>query len=199
MTDKLGEPSSSGILSAIKETPFPPPKLQRRRHREAQIERAYELQRVGAPSPRAEQPICSHAVPTQNAAIKGATLYTFLGASSTLLSHHLFPRFRSQTLALKAFIVSGFTIFGFVVGADTVLLNHEGQERTEEDLVRTVARRELARKGIMASETEIERWKAQTRSRLLRERSESGSTHDAGVPHTTDDGESSVGRGQQSP
>jgi hypothetical protein len=57
-----------------------------------------------------------------------------------------------------------------VVGADTVLLNHEGVQRSEEDLIRTVARRELARKGIIASESEIERWKDETRERLLRER-----------------------------
>lgn len=74
-----------------------------------------------------------------------------------------------QTLALKGFIVSGFTIFGFVVGADTVLLNHEGRQRSEEDLIRSVARRELARKGILASEREIEKWKQDTRQRLLRE------------------------------
>lgn len=72
-------------------------------------------------------------------------------------------------MALKAFIISGFTIFGFVVGADTVLLNHEGRERSEEDLIRGVARRELAKKGILASEREIERWKEDTRERLLRE------------------------------
>jgi hypothetical protein len=107
---------------------------------------------------------------TQKAAIKGASIYTVIGVSTTFLSHHLFPRFRSQTLALKAFIVSGFTIFGFVVGADTVLLNHEGVQRSEEDLIRNVARRELAKKGLIGSENEIERWKDETRERLLRER-----------------------------
>ncbi|UZJ53400.1 hypothetical protein CBS101457_002720 [Exobasidium rhododendri] len=123
MAGNYGDGSASPVLSKIKETPFPPPTPQRKRHREAQIATAYDLQ-----------------------------------------------RFRSQTLALKAFIVSGFTIFGFVVGADTVLLNHEGVQRTEEDLIRTVARRELAKKGIIGSESEIEKWKDQTRERLLRER-----------------------------
>lgn len=51
-----------------------------------------------------------------------------------------------------------------------MLLNHEGVQRSEEDLIRSVARRELAKKGIIASETEIEKWKDQTRERLLRER-----------------------------
>lgn len=91
----------------------------------------------------------------------------------------MFPKFRSQTLAFKAFIVSGFTIFGFVVGADTVLLNHEGRQRGEEDLIRGVARRELAKKGILASETAIERWKEETRERLIREQEQRASTEDA--------------------
>lgn len=108
----------------------------------------------------------------QKAAIRGAVAYTILGATATTASHHLFPKFKSQTLALKAFIISGFTIFGFVVGADTVLLNHEGRQRSEEDLIRGVARRELAKKGILASETEIEKWKESTRERLLRERNQ---------------------------
>lgn len=56
------------------------------------------------------------------------------------------------------------------MGADTVLLNHEGVQRSEEDMIRTVARRELGRKGIIASESEIERWRKETRERLLRER-----------------------------
>jgi hypothetical protein len=91
------------------------------------------------------------------------------------MSHHLFPKFRYQTLALKAFIISGFAIYGFVIGADTVLLDHEGRQRSEEAAIRNVARRELAKQGILASETEIERWKEQTRERLLRERSANGS------------------------
>lgn len=107
--------------------------------------------------------------------------YTFLGASGTFLAHHLFPRFRSQTLAIKGFIVSGFTIFGIVVGADTVLLNHEGRQRSEESVIRNVARRELAKQGIMASETEIERWKARTRERLMKEREAASSEGQSGA------------------
>ncbi|TKY84860.1 hypothetical protein EX895_005940 [Sporisorium graminicola] len=120
------------------------------RHRETQIESAYELQR--------------------NAAMKGALLYTALGASSCFLAHHLFPGFRRQTLALKGFITSGFTIFGFVVGADTVLLSHESQQRSEENMVRSRARAELGKKGIVASEKEIEKWKDEYIQQKLEER-----------------------------
>lgn len=86
------------------------------------------------------------------------------------MAHHLFPGFRRQTLALKGFITSGFVIFGFVVGADTVLLTHEGQQRSHENMVRTRARAELGKKGIVASEKEIERWKDEYIQQKLEER-----------------------------
>ncbi|KAI3485201.1 hypothetical protein L1887_51486 [Cichorium endivia] len=83
-----GQPSTSGAQAAANEPPLSAlststlgsaPK--RVRHREEQIESAYELQR--------------------NAAMKGALLYTALGASTCFMAHHLFPGFRRQTLALK--------------------------------------------------------------------------------------------------
>lgn len=86
------------------------------------------------------------------------------------MAHHLFPGFRRQTLALKGFITSGFTIFGIVVGADTVLLNHESQQRSEENMVRARARAELGKKGIVASEKEIEKWKDEYIQQKLEER-----------------------------
>lgn len=57
-----------------------------------------------------------------------------------------------------------------MVGADSVLLNHETRQRSEEEVIRNVARRELAKQGIMPSETEIEKWKDQTRERLMKEK-----------------------------
>ncbi|KAL9933211.1 hypothetical protein V8E36_007929 [Tilletia maclaganii] len=115
----------------------------RKRHREEQIEHAYELQR--------------------DAAICGAAIWTLIGGTSTLMAHFLFPGFRKQTLAFKAFLVSGATIFGLVVGADTVLLSHETKERSAEHAIRNRARLELGRRGIVASESEIERWKEEVR------------------------------------
>lgn len=47
---------------------------QRRRHREEQIATAYEIQR--------------------DAAVRGALIYTAIGASACLMGHHLFPAFR---------------------------------------------------------------------------------------------------------
>ncbi|SPC64247.1 uncharacterized protein UHOD_05104 [Ustilago sp. UG-2017b] len=142
--NEAAAPLSALSTSAIGST------SKRIRHREEQIESAYELQR--------------------SAAMKGALLYTALGASSCFMAHHLFPGFRHQTLALKGFITSGFTIFGFVVGADTVLLSHESQQRSEENMVRSRARAELGKKGIVASEKEIEKWKDEYIQQKLEER-----------------------------
>lgn len=52
MTDPSSSSSQADSLpSKIHQTPFPAPLPPRRRHREAQIERAYELQRVRTASP----------------------------------------------------------------------------------------------------------------------------------------------------
>ena len=110
------------------------------------------------------------------------------------MAHHLFPGFRRQTLALKGFLTSGTTIFGFVVGADTVLLSHESQQRSEENMVRSRARAELGKKGIVASEKEIERWKDEyIRSKLeerRRRREEALNRINSQSNHTTSDQES---------
>ncbi|GAC99073.1 hypothetical protein PHSY_006670 [Pseudozyma hubeiensis SY62] len=148
MSDQASTSADAPLSALSSSTLGSAPK--RIRHRETQIGTAYELQR--------------------NAAMKGALLYTALGASSCFMAHHLFPGFRRQTLALKGFITSGFTIFGFVVGADTVLLSHESQQRSEENMVRSRARAELGKKGIVASEKEIEKWKDEYVKQKLEER-----------------------------
>ena len=56
------------------------------------------------------------------------------------------------------------------MGADTVLLSHESQQRSEENMVRSRARAELGKKGIVASEKEIERWKDEYIQQKLEER-----------------------------
>lgn len=132
----------------------------------------YTSQAVSNQVPHTNPPITSRVIwsASQNAAMKGALLYTALGVTSCVMAHHLFPGFRRQTLALKGFITSGFTIFGFVVGADTVLLSHESQQRSEENMVRSRARAELGKKGIVASEKQIEKWKEEYIQQKLQER-----------------------------
>lgn len=51
------------------------------------------------------------------------------------------------------------TIFGLVVGADNALLSHEADKRVSEAALRREARLDLARRGIVGTETEIAKWK----------------------------------------
>lgn len=95
-------------------------------------------------------------------------IWGLMGASSCFLAHHLFPGFRRQTLALKGFITSGVGIFGFVIGAEQVLQDHENSQRTEENIIRNRARTELGKRGIVASEVEIEKWRLDEREKLLK-------------------------------
>jgi hypothetical protein len=88
---------------------------------------------------------------------------------------------RRQTLALKGFLVTicqsrlsrltqdckskspnfnfVVTIYGLVSGADTALLSHEHQQRLVENDLRREARLDLARRGLVATESQIMEWK----------------------------------------
>ncbi|EGO01763.1 hypothetical protein SERLA73DRAFT_103755 [Serpula lacrymans var. lacrymans S7.3] len=95
------------------------------------------------------------------AATKGAARSTGVGLSLVTLAHYTWPLFRRQTLAFKAFLVSGFTMFGLVIGADNALLSHEAERRRSENAIRREARLELARRGLVGTETEIAKWRAE--------------------------------------
>lgn len=103
----------------------------------------------------------------QDAAVKGMVIWGFLGAGTCFLAHNMFPAFRSQTLALKGFLTTGSAIFGLVTGAEAVLQDYESQQRSDENLIRDRARTELGKKGMVASEAEIEKWKLSEREKLL--------------------------------
>lgn len=93
------------------------------------------------------------------AAIQGALRSTAIGVGLAIIAHHGWPVFRRQTLAFKGFIVSGFTIFGLVFGAESALLTHETMRRREEAVIRREARLDLARQGLVGTETEIAKWR----------------------------------------
>ncbi|EPQ59588.1 hypothetical protein GLOTRDRAFT_71157 [Gloeophyllum trabeum ATCC 11539] len=95
------------------------------------------------------------------AATLGALRYTCLGLGVITLAHYSWPVFRKQTLPFKAFLVSTFTIYGLVVCADTALLSHEQDRRMQETALRREARLDLARRGLVPTETEIAKWKAE--------------------------------------
>lgn len=52
-------------------------------------------------------------------------------------------------------------MFGLVVGADNALLSHEKERRKVESALRREARIDLARRGLVGTESEIAKWKEQ--------------------------------------
>lgn len=92
--------------------------------------------------------------------IEGAIKYTVYGALVCTLGHLTWPWFRRQTWGLKGFLVSSAGVFGLTIGADNYLLRYESHQRLEENDMRRQARNELAKEGIIATETEIRKWKA---------------------------------------
>lgn len=53
------------------------------------------------------------------------------------------------------------TIFGLVLSADNALLAHESERRLSENKIRREARIDLARRGLVGTETEIRKWRAE--------------------------------------
>ncbi|KAI0069001.1 hypothetical protein BV25DRAFT_1910723 [Artomyces pyxidatus] len=89
----------------------------------------------------------------------GAAQYGAAGAGLATLAHYTSPVFRRQTLAFKGFLVSIATIYGLVSAADTALLSHEHDQRMAETDLRREARLDLARRGMVPTETQIAKWK----------------------------------------
>jgi hypothetical protein len=50
-------------------------------------------------------------------------------------------------------------VFGFTLSADHALLKFETRQRIEEGAVRKEARMELAKRGLVPTETEIAKWR----------------------------------------
>uniref|UniRef100_A0A0K3CNY7 Uncharacterized protein n=1 Tax=Rhodotorula toruloides TaxID=5286 RepID=A0A0K3CNY7_RHOTO len=104
---------------------------------------AYRLQIIGA----------------REGAIRG-TLIAGAAVALCVFSSSPFPLVRRQTLAGKAFLVSWGTIFGMIIYADHYLLKWEQDHRIQAERWREMARRELSSKGIIASETTMQKWKS---------------------------------------
>jgi hypothetical protein len=76
------------------------------------------------------------------------------------------PRIRPQAANQDSF--PAVTIAGLVIGADNALLTHEAERRRSEHAIRREARIDLARRGLIATETEIAKWRVE-RTRQLEE------------------------------
>lgn len=93
------------------------------------------------------------------AAIEGGLRGTAVGLGLAIIVHYSWPLFRRQPLAFKSFLVSTFTVFGLVFGAENALQAHEAEQRYRENFLRKQARYDLARRGVVPTETEIAKWK----------------------------------------
>ncbi|KAF9649642.1 hypothetical protein BDM02DRAFT_1782941 [Thelephora ganbajun] len=89
----------------------------------------------------------------------GGAQWTAFGIGATTLGHVYSPFFRKQTLPLKVFLVTITAVFGFTLSADHALLGFETRRRIEEAAVRKEARMELAKRGLVPTETEISKWR----------------------------------------
>lgn len=62
-------------------------------------------------------------------------------------------------MALEPELSNIVTMCGLIFGAEDALLAHEAERRREENIIRREARYDLARRGLIATETEIAKWK----------------------------------------
>ncbi|KAI0269218.1 hypothetical protein BC834DRAFT_618094 [Gloeopeniophorella convolvens] len=108
------------------------------------------------------------------AGLVGGAQYGAFALGAALLAHRTWPGFRRQTLALKGFLVSIVAIHGLVYCADSALISHEHHQRLSEAGLRREARIDLARRGLVATESEITKWKDE-RARALRAETQSQS------------------------
>ncbi|GAA5898153.1 hypothetical protein JCM6882_003338 [Rhodosporidiobolus microsporus] len=118
----------------------------RGRHGEEDEEVAYRLQVIGAR--------------------EGAIRWTLIAGAAMLFANHRYPLVARHTLAGKAFVVSWFSIFGMVINADHYLLEWEQQHRIASEKWRELARKELAAKGTIPTETAMRAWKVDHDTRL---------------------------------
>ncbi|KAI0370287.1 hypothetical protein BV20DRAFT_966957 [Pilatotrama ljubarskyi] len=112
-----------------------------RARRKQEVEKAYEVQ--------------------AKAAVRGAAQYGAVGLGLAAIAHHSWPAFRRQTLPFKAFLVTIVSVFGLCIHAENALQSHEHEQRVRENTIRREARLDLARRGLVATETEIAKWKAE--------------------------------------
>ncbi|EJT97622.1 hypothetical protein DACRYDRAFT_24998 [Dacryopinax primogenitus] len=97
----------------------------------------------------------------------GGLRWTGYGLFAVTIANFTIPVFRRQTLAIKGFLVTCSTIFGLVVGAETYLQGYEQKQRAEENELRRQARYELAKRGMIATETNIAKWREEQKQALV--------------------------------
>lgn len=76
------------------------------------------------------------------------------------------------------------SVFGLCIRAENALQTYEQEQRLHESALRREARMDLARRGLVATETEIAKWKTE-RTQTLAAEAEARSRARAGQPTTT--------------
>ncbi|KAJ6599250.1 hypothetical protein DFH09DRAFT_29876 [Mycena vulgaris] len=97
-------------------------------------------------------------------AVEGALRGSAVGVGLTIITHYSWPLFRRQSFQFKGFLVCTCTVFGLVIGAETALQEYEAVRRWEENTIRKEARLDLARRGIIPTETAIRKWRVNNAS-----------------------------------
>ncbi|KAJ7228838.1 hypothetical protein GGX14DRAFT_344889 [Mycena pura] len=100
----------------------------------------------------------AYAVQTRSG-IEGALHGAAIGVGLAIITHYTWPFFRRQTFQFKGFLVCTCTVFGLIINAERALQEYESMRRLEENAVRKEARRDLARQGIIPTETAITKWR----------------------------------------
>ncbi|KAJ7086707.1 hypothetical protein C8R44DRAFT_35160 [Mycena epipterygia] len=108
----------------------------------------------------------AYSVQTRSA-IEGALHGGSIGVGLTIITHYTWPLFRRQTFQFKGFLVCTCTVFGLVIGAERALQEYEAVRRWEENTIRKEARLDLARRGIIPTETAIRQWRGNRESRQV--------------------------------
>ncbi|KAG7445868.1 uncharacterized protein BT62DRAFT_1076287 [Guyanagaster necrorhizus] len=93
------------------------------------------------------------------AGIRVAARATAIGLGLSIIAHYAWPWYRRQPMSFKGFLVTTSGVFGLVFGAEHALLEYEAERRVQENAVRRQARLELTRRGIVPTETEINKWR----------------------------------------
>ncbi|KAI0771855.1 hypothetical protein BD413DRAFT_46797 [Trametes elegans] len=115
-----------------------------RAQRKKEVERAYDIQ--------------------AKAAVRGMAQWGAVGLGLAGIGHYYWQPFRRQTLPFKAFLVTIVSVFGLCIHAEEALQAHELEQRLRENAIRKEARIALSRRGILPTETEIAKWKAEQAS-----------------------------------
>ncbi|KAL7415695.1 hypothetical protein BDY24DRAFT_381919 [Mrakia frigida] len=90
--------------------------------------------------------------------LEGMIIYSLVATGVCAVLHQTWPLFRRQTLAGKAFLVSGAGMSGLVIRAEYKLQRYEYKQKRIWNEERKQASAQLAREGSVGSEEEIKRW-----------------------------------------